>query len=209
MHRDIELHCRCGEVRGHVRDASPKTVNRAVCYCADCQAYLHHLGRADLLDEHGGTDIVQVAPASLTFDRGVERIVGVRLTPKGLYRWYARCCKTPVGNTLGPTLPFVGIVAHAFEGPSTRPDDVFGKPAGGVWGQFAVGTPPEGSTKLNLRLVARSFQRMLGWRLRGKTWPHPFFDRTTRSPSRPVSILSRAERDALRPLCGPRPTQNA
>ena len=202
MSRNVELHCRCGEVSGHVANASPETVSRAVCYCDDCQAYLHHIGRTDLLDAHGGTDVVQVAPASLTFDRGTERVVGLRLTPKGLYRWHASCCKTPLGNTLGPAIPFVGIVAQVFEGP----DDVFGKSIGGIRGEFAIGTPPEGSTKLNLRLIARAFRLILGWRLRGKTWPHPFFDRVTRSPSRPLTTLSRAERDALRPLCGPHPT---
>jgi hypothetical protein len=203
MSQDVDLSCRCGEVRGKVKNASPQTVNRIVCYCDDCQAYLHHLGRTDLLDAHRGTDIVQVAPASLTFDRGAERIVGVRLNPKGgLYRWYASCCKTPLGNTVTPSIPFVGIVAQAFE----RPDDVFGKPIGGVLGKFAIGNAPEGSTKLNLGLIARAIRMVLGWRLRGKTWPHPFFDRATRSPNRPVTILSRAERDALRPLCGPHPT---
>jgi hypothetical protein len=202
MSRDAELRCRCGEVRGKVKDASPKTVSRAVCYCDDCQAYLHHLDRTDLLDAKGGTDIVQVAPASLTFERGVDRIVGVRLSPKGLYRWYASCCKTPVGNTVTPAIPFVGIVVQAFQGP----DDAFGQPLGRIWGQFATGEAPEGSTRLNLRLIARAFRKILGWRLRGKTWPHPFFDRATRAPRRPVTTLSRAERDALRPQCGPHPT---
>jgi hypothetical protein len=201
MSRDVELHCRCGEVRGRVTDASPQTVNRAVCYCDDCQAYLHHLGRTDLLDAHGGTDIVQVAPASLAFDRGADRIVGLRLTPKGLYRFYASCCKTPLGNTVSPAIPFVGIVVQAFE----RPDEVFGKPIGGAAGKYAVGTVPPGS-KMNLRLIAHAIRLVVGWRLRGKTWPHPFFDRATRAPTRPLTILSRAEREALRPLCGPHPT---
>ena len=202
MSGNVELHCRCGEVRGRVMAASPQTVNRAVCYCDDCQAYLQYLGRTDLLDAHGGTDVVQVAPASLTFDRNAERIVGLRLSPKGLYRWYASCCKTPVGNTVGPAIPFVGIVAQAFE----RPDDVFGKPIGAIQGKYAVGTPPEGSNKLNLRLIARAIRMVLGWRLAGKTWPHPFFDRTTRAPTRPLTTLSRSEREALRPFCGPHPT---
>src|SRR5690349_9274547 len=101
MSQDVELRCRCGEVGGRVKDAAPGAVNRVVCYCDDCQAFAHHLGRADLLDAQGGTDIVQVAPpASLVFDRGSDRIVGLRLTPKGLYRWYAISCKTPVGNTV-------------------------------------------------------------------------------------------------------------
>src|SRR5215204_4669214 len=105
MSPKAELRCRCGEVHGSVTNAAPGAVNRVVCYCDDCQAFLHHLGCAELLDASGGTDIVQVAPAALAFDRGAERIAGLRLTPKGLYRWYADCCKTPLGNTLTPALP--------------------------------------------------------------------------------------------------------
>lgn len=207
MDQNAELRCQCGNVRGWVTDASPSAVNRAVCYCDDCQAYLHHLGRADLLDEHGGTDIVQVAPASLTFDQGVEHIACLRLSAKGLYRWYASCCNTPVGNTMSPALPFVGIVARAFDnGPGGSAGDHFGPPRGAILGKFAVGTPPEGSTKLNLRLVGHALRNLVRWRLTGRTWPHPFFDRATRAPRYPLTTLTPAQRDALRPYCGPRPT---
>ncbi len=58
MGMNAEFRCRCGEVRGIVTDASPHTANRVVCYCDDCQAFAHRLGRADLLDAHGGSDIV-------------------------------------------------------------------------------------------------------------------------------------------------------
>jgi hypothetical protein len=211
MSQDVELGCRCGEVHGWLRGASPSAVNRAICYCDDCQAFLHHLGRADLLDAHGGTDIVQAAPRTVTFDRGRERIVGVRLSPKGLYRWYASCCKTPLGNTSKPTLPFVGMAPEVFRGaPDTaRRDAVFGKVRGGVYGQHATGGAPEGSTKLDVRLIADVMRRILGWKLTGKTWPHPFFDRATRAPSYPVTTLSSAEREALRAKCGPHPTAMA
>src|SRR6266853_5035089 len=121
----VELRCRCGEVRGWVADASPRTVNRVVCYCDDCQAFAHQLGRADLLTAKGGSDIVQVAPASLTFVKGQHRIAGLRLAPKGLFRWHTTCCNTPVGNTLGPAIPFVGIVAQAFDSNPQRVESVF------------------------------------------------------------------------------------
>jgi Family of unknown function (DUF6151) len=202
MSHDAELVCRCGEVRGCVKNAGPGTVNRVVCYCDDCQAFAHHLGRADLLDAHGGTDIVQVAPASLVFHQGTERIVGLRLTPKGLHRWYASCCNTPVGNTVGPAIPFVGIVAGAFAGAGDR---IFGKPIAAIFGKYAIGPAPAGSTGWNLWLYARAIWMVLGWRLTGQTWPHPFYDRATGAPSRPLAILSPADREALRPLCGPRP----
>jgi hypothetical protein len=198
-----ELRCRCGEVQGTVTNATPKASNRVICYCDDCQAFAHYLGRADLLDASGGTDIVQVAPAALSFQRGSQRIAGVRLTPKGLYRWYADCCKTPIGNTHSPSLPFVGIVAKLF---GNRKDELFGKPIGGVLGKFAIGDPPEGSVRPNPRLIVRALGNILRWRLTGRAFPHPFFDRDTRAPSRPVTTLSPAERDALRKYCGPRPT---
>ncbi|HEU4405445.1 MAG TPA: DUF6151 family protein [Polyangiaceae bacterium] len=211
MSEDVALGCRCGQIRGRLRGASPRAVNRAVCYCDDCQAFLHHLGRADLLDEHGGTDVVQVAPAAVTFDEGVSHIVGLRLSPRGLYRWYADCCKTPLGNTLRPKVPFIGIGTELFRGApdARRRDAIFGPPRGRIMGKYAVGGAPEGSTKLNVGLLANTAKCILLWKLGGKAWPHPYFDRATGEPSRPVKTLSRAERDALRPLCGPHPTATA
>ena len=205
MSTEAELRCRCGEVRGSVANVSPRTVNRVVCYCDDCQAFAHHLGRADLLDALGGTDIVQVAPASLAFVQGRQRIVGFRLTPKGLFRWHSSCCNTPLGNTLKPTIPFVGIVAQAFALEGQRPDDLFGKPIGAILGKFAIGDVPERSRGIRLPLLLRTLRMVLGWRLRRKTWPHPFFARETRSPIYPLTVLTSAEREALRALCGPHP----
>jgi hypothetical protein len=206
MSTQVELRCRCGEVRGLLANASPQTVNRVVCYCDDCQAFAHQLGRADLLNAQGGTDIVQVAPASLKFTQGQDHIVGLRLTPKGLYRWHTSCCKTPVGNTLGPAIPFVGIVAQAFDNGTQRPDDIFGRPVGAILGKYAIGDAPAGSTGINLSLLVRVISRVLGWRLRGRTWPHPFFKRDARKPVFPTNVLSHEEREALRRFCGPHPT---
>src|SRR5215471_18387734 len=123
----VEVRCRCGQVRGVVTDPSPRTVNRMVCYCDDCQAYAHQIGRADLLNRSGGSDSIQIAPAALRFTRQ-DQIEGLRLTPKRLYRWYAKCCNTPVGNTRTPTLPFVSMLVQSFDAPN--PAGVFGAPRG-------------------------------------------------------------------------------
>lgn len=188
-----------------VTNASPQTVNRVVCYCDDCQAFAHQIGRADLLNAQGGSDIVQVAPASLSFVKGQDRIAGVRLTPKGLFRYHTTCCSTPVGNTLSPAIPFVGILAQAFDTEQQRADQVFGTPAGAIFGKCAIGEPPAGSTGLNLPLMLRAIAKVLGWRFTGRSRPHPFFRPNSREPIYPLTVLSADRREALRRKCGPHP----
>src|SRR5258708_5760377 len=203
-----ELRCRCGEVRGVVANTSPRTVNRVICYCDDCQAFAHHLRRTDLLDANGGTDIVTVAPATLDFVQGQSRIVGLRLTRNGLFRWHTACCNTPVGNTPSPGIPFVGIAAQAFENGARHPDDVFGKPIDALMGQYAIGKVPAGSFGIRLPFMMRAARMMFGWRLSGKMWPHPFFTRDTRAPIYPVHVLPGPQREALRRFCGPHPVDS-
>jgi len=209
MAKEVQVRCRCGEVVGLVTNASPQKVNRVVCYCDDCQAFAHQLGRADLLNAQGGSDIVQAAPASLTFIKGQDRITGLRLTPKGMFRWHTSCCNTPVGNTLGPAIPFVGLDAQTFDGGTRTADGVFGPPIGAILGKYAIGQAPPGSTGINLTVLLRAITRVLGWRLRGRAWPHPFFHLKTREPIYPLKVLSQDQREALRPLCGPRPAMRA
>ena len=209
MSKQVELRCRCGQVSGIVTDASQRTVNRVVCYCDDCQAFAHQLGRADLLDAKGGSDIVQVAPASVTFVQGQHLIAVLRLTAKGLLRCHTTCCNTPIGNTLSPAVPFVGILAQAFETGPQKADDVFGAPVGAIFGKCAIGQPPAGSTGMNLSLLLRAIGKVLGWRLRGRAWPHPFFKRDTSEPVYPVTVLSSEQRNTLRQFCGPHPTAHA
>jgi hypothetical protein len=205
MRRDLEIECRCSKVHGSVRGLTPRTSNRAVCYCDDCQAFVHYLGRADLLDAHGGSDIVQVPPALVTFDRGMDAIAAIRLSPKGLFRWYATCCKTPLGNTVLPSIPFIGFVYEAFRDardPATR-NDVLGPTRGRTWGKFAISSEPIAPDKVAPGFLLRSVAGVLSWKLRGRSWPNPFFERSGQ-PKYPVTILTREQRDALRPLCGPK-----
>lgn len=186
------------------RDVSPSTTNRVVCLCVDCQTFAHHLGRADLLDARGGSDIIQVAPDTVSFHAGTDEIAAVRLGPKGPYRWHATCCQTPLGNTVKPSVPFIGIVFEAFRDarePSRR-DEVFGPPRASMHGRSAIGEPPPGSTRMNYRFLARTAGMILGWKVRGRAWPHPYFDRSSGEPRFQVRVLSREERAAARKAAG-------
>jgi len=200
MDHGIELSCRCGEIHGTLNGVTPANCNRVICYCEDCRAFLHHLERAELLDAQGGTEVVQVAPAAVTFERGTERIACVRLTSKGLYRWYASCCKTPLGNTLTPSVPFIGIPWELLRGtPDVRArDEAFGRVRAASFAKSAMGGPPQNLPSAHLGHLLKAVWLVLSWRFRGSVWPHPFFDRTTKAPRYPVAVLSPNEREALR-----------
>jgi hypothetical protein len=102
--------CTCGGVRGEI--LQPRRAMRGVCYCRDCQTYAHLLRRADdVLDAIGGTDLVATASSNVTISAGRENLACVSLSPRGLLRWYAACCNTPIANTPRDwKVPYVGLV---------------------------------------------------------------------------------------------------
>lgn len=111
--REVRRHalaCRCGGLRGHV-DLSGVS-NRAICHCRSCQAFARYLGKPEsILDEAGGTEVVQVAASRVRLDHGLQHLAVVKLGEGGMLRWFASCCRTPIGNTTAnPRLGFVGLV---------------------------------------------------------------------------------------------------
>ncbi len=110
MPSNHQIQCQCGHLRGVLEPTQPS--NHCVCYCSDCQAFARHLGTADkVLDPQGGTAIVQVPPANLRFTQGAEKLACLRLTDKGMLRWYAACCGTALGNTPPDRrVSFVGLI---------------------------------------------------------------------------------------------------
>ncbi len=108
---DLTSTCRCGTVQIEVSVPSRRAGTRVMCYCKDCQTGALALDAAEVLTAPGGTDIWQTTPDRLTLLAGADRLKILRLSPKGLNRWYANCCDTPMFNTLQQlSLPFVGVV---------------------------------------------------------------------------------------------------
>lgn len=174
--------------------ASPESVNRVVCYCNDCQAFAHAVGRPDILDARGGTDIVQIAPATMSVSQGHDHIVALRLSETGPYRFHTKCCGTPLGNTRGPSIPLIGIPLAVFGTPGQDLDHLFGPPRANVFGEDAIGGALPGSKGVPLAIVIRTIWKIMGWRLAGLSWPHPFFDRASKEPVFPVDVVSSARR---------------
>ncbi len=201
MTLELPLQCRCGHVRGVATEMAPHFGNYAICYCDDCQAFAHYLGRPDVLDANGGTPIFQMAPRRMRITDGISALRAVKPSEKGMTRYFTDCCKTPIGNTISPSFPFVGMIL-AFLGPipggRTR-EEVLGKPMGGM-GKFALGTPPAGThPKMAVGAMARVARLLAGWWLTGKGKPSPFLDPRTQAPLATPTVLTVSERDALRP----------
>jgi hypothetical protein len=199
MPTDVPLRCACGALRGVARGLSPERGNRLVCYCDDCQSFAYFLGRAEeILDIHGGTDIFQMSPARIEFTEGVSNLACVRLTPRGLMRWYASCCNTPVGNTIASgRAPFLGSIHSCMDhaGNGRTRDAVLGPSRGGVNGRFARGerTDVDAHDKAPLSMGLRLLTMMLRFRLGGDHKRSPFFDAAAGKPTALPRVLTDEE----------------
>jgi hypothetical protein len=190
------LQCRCGTVKGYVTD--PQKVNRAVCYCRDCQAFAHFLGRAgDILDSQGGTDVIQTLPARVIFTEGKEALACMRLSRNGLMRWSTTCCKTPIGNTLpNSRFSFVGLIHSCLENGGVPLDASFGPVRMWINTKSAKGSGAPKSTGVItgilglLAMVARA-------RIDGSYKRTAFFSVATGAPIVTPMVLSQGERASL------------
>jgi hypothetical protein len=182
--KDLHIGCSCGEVRGTLRAVAPETSNRVVCYCRFCQEYASRLGRPELLDARGGSEVVQVCPANLHFEAGFDRVVCGRLTTQGALRWYADCCRTPIANTLPGNAPFLGLHPVILRDFPESLDPLFGPVRARVNGAFdkseAVALR---ATRAALLSMLWHYSRLfLGWWWRGEHKKSPFFDPGTGAP---------------------------
>ncbi|MEJ7806216.1 MAG: DUF6151 family protein [Telluria sp.] len=192
------LRCTCGKLNGQLNH--PEKGTRLKCYCKDCQAFAHYLGRAaDMLDAQGGSDIVATHPQEVVFSSGAEAIACMSLTDDGMLRWYASCCNTPIGNTSRTSkLAFVGLSSACLGGAGGL-DAVFG-PVRMVSGtQSARGQVA--STGIRALPVFLGFGvALLRARLNGSYAHTPFFKAGTNEPLRAPTVLARQERERLRAI---------
>jgi len=185
------LRCRCGKLQGHV--VLSTTAARAICYCRDCQAYACFLGTPGIVDQAGGTEVIAMLPRHVHFAAGLDALACLSLSERGLLRWYASCCKTPIGNTpRDRKLPYAGLVRSCLEA-SSAIESSFGRRRIAVNTKSArseVRATPIASTLAVLGLMTSS----LGTRLSGGYKDNPFFAPDTGTPIKPVHVLTPAER---------------
>ncbi len=132
-----------------------------------------------------------MTPDMVKIEQGAEYLGAFRFSPKGIFRWYATCCRAPLFNTLvSPKLPFAGVVVARLED---------GANIGPVVAEGHV-KQSDGSTKHKggTRLIWGVFRRMGAARLSGKWKETPFFDPETGEPTVTPEIMPREERDRLK-----------
>jgi hypothetical protein len=204
MRTTLRIRCHCGALQGEVRDVTAGDGNHAVCYCDDCQAFAHYLGRAaEVLDANGGTRIFQMSPALVRFTAGTDRLACMRLTDKGMRRWYAACCRTPLGNTMASNrMAFVGVLPFCLERPADDPDllRALGPILARAFRRYAKGDPATiPADRIPFAFdVLRVAGLLLRWTLRGDGRHSPFFDARTGHPAVEARVLDAAELSALR-----------
>ena len=148
--------------------------------CDDCQTFFHYLGREELLDPCGGFEAVLITPQQLSITEGTEHLRCARLSPKGTLRWYAGCCRTPLGNSLArPGLAFATL-SMAMVDPSideNAREELFGPVVAKVNGRYSRLPLGEGAhPKSPIGVVLGSGWRLLRSTLARRNTPSPFYD---------------------------------
>lgn len=186
------ISCICGRLKG-VLGLSGR-FNRCVCYCADCQAFACFLKRdSKILDRSGGTEIIQVSPARISFTQGADHLASIRLTEKGLLRWYTSCCNTPIGNT-HPNfkVSIVGLIHNCLNQEEGALDEAFGPVRVHVYTRYA-----KGEHKPRSRGVVTGISRLLSMLVRARldgSYKHtPFFVPESGTPVVTPRVLSKQE----------------
>lgn len=182
------LRCNCGKLTGTLKQT--KDINRCVCYCTDCQAFARFLKRHDILDEIGGTSILQTLPKHVSFVEGTENLACIRLTENGPLRWYAACCNTPIGNT-APNfkLPFIGLIHNCLSAEQASLDETFGAIRMRVSTQDAIGEHKPKSIGF-LAGTLRVMGMVIRSRFDGSYKTNPFFSPETGNPIVTPQVLS-------------------
>lgn len=187
MAEKCALSCSCGKMEWHIKAGAEG--RHIVCYCADCQTFPRHLDQAERFLINGGTQLFQTLPGHFHFDKGADHLGLLRLSPKGLFRWYATCCNTPIANTLPKAgFPFVGAVLPAGH-------THFGRPRAHV----NTGAATRRTRQTGMAATAYGiFYRAAKAALTGQGKQTPFFDET-KAPVAIPTVLTKEQRQAAHP----------
>lgn len=166
MSNIAKLECSCSKVKGELK-VVPSSSFHVHCLCCDCQSYAAYLGNQDkILDESGGSELLQTYPAYMQITEGQEHLACTQFREKGVYRWHTTCCNMPVANTMNSaSVPFVGVSVKLMKFSDEKEKlAVLGPVLMKAFAKYAVGTAPEGA---HLRFPLSFMPRVIFFMLKG------------------------------------------
>ena len=111
------------------------------------------------MDEHGGIEIVQVASGNVSLSKGLGNVKALRLTKRGVIRFYAGCCGTPLFSTApAESWPVSGMPVAVLDADAAARERVFGPIEFVPFKSGMLGTAPK--RKGVLRQMARVLGQM-------------------------------------------------
>lgn len=195
MHYTVrKIRCRCGQLQAKL--AATVGLIHLGCHCRDCQTYAHALGNpGEVLDQHGGTDVVTTLQHHVSFTKGEEHLACLSLSEQGLLRWYASCCDTPIANTArDPKLSFVALVHTGLGESGAALEAKLGTVRVTVNPKHARGTVSYNAFAALLSTV-RIVVSVLRARVNGSWKLSPFFRPGSAEPVAAPRVLGVAERE--------------
>jgi hypothetical protein len=150
-----------------------------------------------MLDPMGGTEIVAVRPRQVSFKSGMEHLACMSLSGKGMLRWYAGCCRTPIGNTPRDfRMSHLGVVHTCLESAGADLGD-FGPVRMRLNRRSARGEPPSAPTATFASAILHYLGALAWSRVSGAYRVNPFFDAQTGAPRVDPKVLTDAEREEI------------
>jgi hypothetical protein len=192
------IRCQCGKFKAELTEFPRATPGRLKCYCDDCQQYLVHLERTDLLDAAGGSEVIPTYPANMKVLSGSEHLKCTRLSPKGMFRWSTTCCNSPVANTSARS-PWIGVMRNMYTADDAQlPERTLGEVRSSIFGRYATGVVPPGTAdKVSFRAIRTVLPFLLKGIITRKSTPSPFFKSDGKTPILEPTVLSSEQRSQL------------
>ncbi|MEE3078759.1 MAG: DUF6151 family protein [Bdellovibrionota bacterium] len=195
----IPLKCSCGQVSGEIVDFKG-TGTHIQCACDDCQAYIHYLNKEDVfLDQFGFSEIYQVRSNQVRILNGEENIKCLRLSPKGIFRFYASCCHTPISNMIGLKMSFAGISRSFINLDDNEILNQLGPVTYHIMTEYALREVTEKSSrKFPLILTLKIVKQIIHGKIFKTYLPNSFYQQSNGTSKFPVSILSLEDKKSIK-----------
>lgn len=193
------IQCDCGQLKARIKNFPKETPGRLGCYCDDCQSYLIEIKRTDILDTAGCTEIIPVYPANIEIISGADTLTCLMLSAKGMFRWRASCCNSPIANVRAQ-FPWAGVMSSTLKGENrTMAQHTFPSIRSRIMGKFAKSQPVDGTPQsFDLKSMFAVAPFLFKGFLFSKYKPSPFFKSDNCTPIVTPRILSETERQLLR-----------